>query len=64
VVHRAITRTTADILDPVMVYIKRLPMELQAVFVNQLLRIKSKSAFAALNDGFTRWVIDNNWMMR
>lgn len=64
VVHRAITRTTADILDPVMVYMKRLPLELQAVFVNQLLRIKSKSTFAARNAGFTQWCIANNWMMR
>lgn len=63
VVHRAITRTTFETLNPVMVYIKRLPMELQAVFVNQTLRMRSKSNFA-MNRSFTDWCTQNNWMMR
>ena len=62
-VHRAITRTTEDTLDAVMVYMKRLPMELQAVFVNQFLRIPQRSKFGALNDSFTKWCMANNWVM-
>lgn len=62
-VHRAITRTTEDTLDAVMAYMKRLPMELQAVFVNQFLRIPQRSKFAANNDSFTKWCTANNWIM-
>jgi energy-coupling factor transporter ATP-binding protein EcfA2 len=62
-VHRAITRTTQDTLDPVMAYMKRLPMELQAVFVNQFLRIPQRAKFAALNKSFTNWCTANNWIM-
>ena len=62
-VHRAILRTTAENLDPVMVYMKRLPLELQGVFVNQLLRIPQRSKFAAMNASFTQWCIANNWLM-
>jgi hypothetical protein len=64
VVHRAINRTMEDTLNPVMTYMKRLPLELQGVFVNQLLRVKGKSVFAARNINFTNWCTANNWMMR
>ena len=62
-VHRAITRTTQDTLDAVMAYMQRLPLELQAVFVNQFLRIPQRSKFAALNASFTKWCVANNWVM-
>lgn len=62
-VHRAITRTTQGTLDAVMVYMQRLPLELQAVFVNQFLRIPQHARFAAQNDSFTKWCVTNNWVM-
>jgi hypothetical protein len=47
-----------------MVYVKRLPQEIQCMFATQLMRVKSKSAFAALNIDFTNWVRNNGWALR
>lgn len=62
-VHRAVMRTTADTLSNVMIYIKRLPKELQCVFATQLLRMKGKS-WIPTNDNFTTWVRENHWLMK
>lgn len=63
-VYRAVSRTTKGTLDAVMTYMQRLPMELQAVFVNQLLRDPKRSTWSALNAGFTQYIIKNNWVYR
>lgn len=51
-------------LDTVLVYIKRLPPEIQGMFVRQLLKVKSKSTFAALNRNFTELVNEHHWMIK
>lgn len=61
-VFRAVMRTTAETLDPVMVYMQRLPKELQCVFATQLLR--ARKPWAVTNMGFTQWVRDNHWVMK
>jgi hypothetical protein len=48
----------------VLTYMQRLPKELQAVFATNLLRQKHKSAWTALNREFTRWCVDNSWILR
>jgi hypothetical protein len=63
-VYRAVSRTTKETLDAVMTYMQRMPMELQAVFVNQLLRDPKRSTWSALNAGFTQYIIKNNWVYR
>lgn len=61
-VYRAVMRTTAETLDAVLVYMQRLPKEMQCVFATQLLR--SKKPWAALNAGFTTWVRENHWALK
>lgn len=61
-VWRAVMRTTAETLDPVMTYIQRLPKEMQCVFATQLLR--SRKPWAVTNMNFTNWVRDNHWVMK
>jgi energy-coupling factor transporter ATP-binding protein EcfA2 len=63
-VHRAVHRVDKDTLDNVLVYMNRLPKELQAVFATNLLRQKHKSAWSALNREFTNWCIANSWILR
>jgi hypothetical protein len=63
-VHRAVHRVEKDTLDNVLTYMQRLPKELQAVFATNLLRQKHKSAWTALNREFTRWCVDNSWILR
>lgn len=60
-VHRCVMRTTADTLDPVMAYIKRFPLEMQAVFVSQILRMKR--SWVPLNLNFTNWLRENHWAL-
>lgn len=61
-VFRAVMRTTAGTLDPVMVYIKRLPKEMQCVFATQLLR--ANKPWAVTNMQFTQWIRENHWVMK
>jgi hypothetical protein len=61
-VYRAVMRTDRDTLDNVMVYIKRLPTEMQCVFATQLLR--SRKQWAVLNESFGDWVRANHWVMK
>lgn len=61
-VFRAVMRTTADTLDPVMAYIQRLPKEMQSVFATQLLR--ARKPWAVTNMEFTKWVRENHWLMK
>lgn len=63
-VYSLVARVDKVTLPAVMVYIKRLPQELQCMFATQLMRVKSKSAFAALNIDFTNWVRNNGWALR
>jgi hypothetical protein len=62
--YSLVSRVDKATLPAVMVYVKRLPQEIQCMFATQLMRIKSKSAFAALNIDFTNWVRNNGWALR
>ena len=62
-VFRAVMRTEEDTLDNVMIYVKRLPKEVQCVFATSLLRNRSKT-WAVLNASFTDWVRDSHWLMK
>jgi len=57
--YSAVSRVEKATMPAVMVYIKRLPKEIQSIFATQLMRIKSKSAWAALNKEFSDWVREN-----
>jgi hypothetical protein len=61
-VYRAVMRTSKDTLDAVLVYIKRLPVEMQCVFGTQLLR--NGRPWAVLNGNFTGWVRESHWMIK
>src|SRR5512135_105106 len=63
-VFKCISKFEKDTLNPVMTYLKRLPKEMQAIFANRSMQIKSKSVVAALNPQFTQWVRENHWMMK
>lgn len=62
--YSAVARVDKATLPAVMVYIRRLPQEIQCMFATQLMRIKSKSGWAALNRDFTDWVRNNGWALR
>ena len=62
--YSAVARVDKATLSAVMVYIKRLPQEIQSMFATQLMRVKSKSAWAALNKDFSDWVRNNGWTLR
>lgn len=62
--YSAVARVQRDTFPAVLVYIKRLPMEIQSMFAVQLMRVKSKSAWAALNRDFTDWVRVNSWVLQ
>jgi hypothetical protein len=62
--YSAVARVDKATMPAVMTYIKRLPQEIQCMFATQLMRIKSKSAWAALNRDFTDWVRNNGWALR
>lgn len=62
--YSLVSRVDKATLPAVMVYVKRLPQEIQCMFATQLMRVKSKSAFAALNIDFTNWVRNNGWALR
>lgn len=64
VAHRAVMRVDRATFDNVMTYIKRLPKEIQCVFATQLLRMRDKSAWVALKQGFSQWVAENHWILR
>lgn len=63
-VFKCISKVEKETLNAVMIYISRLPKEMQAIFANRLMQIKTKSVMAALNAQFTQWVRDNHWMMK
>ena len=63
-VFKAVSQVTEETLPAVMTYVKRMPKEMQCMFAQNLLRIRSKSAFAALNRDFTTWVAENHWIMK
>ena len=51
-------------LDAVLIYIQRLPKEVQCMFAKQLLKVKAKSAYAALNRNMTKFVNENHWVLK
>lgn len=63
-VFKCISKFEKDTLNPVMTYLKRLPKEMQAIFVNRTMQTKNKNVIAALDPQFTQWVRENHWMMK
>jgi hypothetical protein len=60
---RAVAKVEKSTLNATMKYIRRCPSEIQCIFATQLMRVQSKSAWAALNADFLKWVMDNHWML-
>ena len=50
-------------LDNFLIYIQRLPTEIQAVFATQLVRNRSKQVFAAQNRRMAEFVSKNSWVI-
>lgn len=63
-IFSCVAKVEKNTLDPVMVYVKRLPKEVQAMFATQLIRVKDKSPWAAMNQDFTNWVRENHWVLK
>ena len=61
--YQCVARVEKDTLPAVLQYICRLPLEIQGMFATQLMRIRSKSAWAAINQDFTKWVVKNGWVL-
>ena len=63
-VYKAVAQVTRDTFPNVLTYVKRMPKEMQCLFAQHLLRIRSKSSWAAENREFSKWVADNHWIMK
>lgn len=63
-VFSCIAKMEKDTFENVLVYIQRLPKEIQCMFATQSMKTKSKSGWVALNKTFTKWVTDNQWFLR
>lgn len=59
----AVSRVERDTFPAVLKYIKRMPAEIQHMFAQNIMRLASKQAWAALHRPFTEWVAANHWMM-
>lgn len=62
-VFKCISKVDKNTLNSVMAYIKRLPKEMQGVFANRIMAVKTKATMVAMNMEFTKWVRENHWMM-
>lgn len=59
----AVAKVERDTFPAVLKYIKRMPAEIQHMFAQNIMRLQSKQAWAALHRPFTEWVAANHWMM-
>lgn len=62
VVFKSVMRATSQTLDSILVYVQRLPKEMQCVFASQLLR--SGKAWAATNGSLNKLIRDNHWLLK
>jgi len=62
-VFSAVARFDKSNIGSVMTYMKRLPTEIQCMFVTQVMR-GSKGGIAATHRPFTEWLIQNSWAMK
>lgn len=59
----AVARVERDTFPAVLTYIKRMPVEIQHMFAQNVMRLASKNSFAALHRPFSEWVAKNHWLM-
>lgn len=63
-VYSCVAKVEKDTFNNVLIYIQRLPTEIQCMFATQLMRTRSKSSWAAMNDNFTKWIMKNSWVLQ
>jgi AAA domain (dynein-related subfamily) len=61
-VFKAVAVATKDNFATWMRYIKRMPKEVQAVFINSLLEVQTKKSWAMTHPTFVTWARENQYM--
>jgi hypothetical protein len=59
---KAVTATKRDTFGTWMRYVKRMPKEAQALFINSLLEVKTQKAWALAHPAFVSWARENQYM--
>jgi len=59
---KAVAVVTRDNFSTWMRYVKRMPKETQAVFINSLLEVREKKAWAIVHPSFVTWARENQYM--
>jgi hypothetical protein len=59
---KAVAVSTRDTFATWMRYIKRMPKETQAVFINSILEIPVKKAWVMSHPAFVTWARENQYM--
>jgi hypothetical protein len=62
--YKCVAKVEKDTVNNVLKYVQRLPKEIQCLFASQAMRTKSKMTFMAMNQNFTKWVMDNHWVLK
>jgi len=62
-IYNVVGRVTAPEFGNALTYIKRMPREMQALFVLLVTRSPKKQLIALKNMSFSRWVAENSWIM-
>lgn len=63
VVWTCVGRVDQATFENTLQYITRLPLEIQALYASELMRMRSKQAMATKNRKFTEWVAKNSWAL-
>ena len=63
-VFSAVAKFDKQTLPAVITYMKRLPLEIQCMFVSQVMRTGAKGAMAAQYKPFTDWLRETHWAMK
>ena len=61
-VFKAVTVATKENYATWMRYIKRMPKEVQAVFINSILEVQAKKAWVMTHPTFVTWARENQYM--
>jgi hypothetical protein len=59
---KAVAVVNRDNFATWMRYVKRMPKETQAVFINSLLEVRDKKAWAIVHPSFVTWARENQYM--
>jgi hypothetical protein len=59
---KAVSVVTRESFATWLRYVKRMPKETQAVFINSLLEVKDKKSWAIVHPSFVTWARENQYM--